>query len=119
MVTLGLVTTGHPTSIIGKYNLKAVDWGVPFAGRDNWDNCIALPEQECADPKPSAYTKSAVSTVVTKDFAGSNDTAMGYFDKRVFPGDVMNSMLVFMNDEQANGEDAAFEFLERTPRRMV
>ena len=37
--------------------------------------------------------------------------AADYFKARVFPGDVMNAMLVFMNENQATGEDAAFEFL--------
>ena len=40
----------NPTSIVGKYSLIPVDFGVPFAGRDNWDNCITLAEQDCADP---------------------------------------------------------------------
>ena len=37
-----------PTSLIGKYNMVPVDFGVPFAGSANWDGCIVKPEQECA-----------------------------------------------------------------------
>lgn len=105
-----------PTALVGKYNLELLDFGVPFGGKDNWDNCIVKPEQDCANPKPTAWTKSEVSTVVTKDFAKSNTTAMRYFGKRVFPGSVMNGMLVYMSDEQATGEDAAYEFLYQHPQ---
>ena len=105
-----------PTALVGKYNLSMLDFGVPFAGKENWDGCIALPEQECANPKPSAWTKSVVHTVITDDFkkrvgaAGSD-----YFAKRIYPGTVMNGMLVYMANEQASGEDAAVEFLEKHP----
>ena len=38
---------------------------------------------------------------------------MNYFKKRTYPGDVMNGMLVYMSDQQADGADAAIEFLVR------
>ena len=104
----------NPTSIVGKYNLQPVDFGVPFAGRDNWDNCITLAEQDCADPKPTAWTKSEVNSIVTANFAktGGKD-ALKYVKKRTFPGEVMNGMLVYMADNQAKGSDAAIEFLKK------
>lgn len=102
-----------PTSIIGKYNMKLVPFGVPFAGAENWDGCIAKAEQDCADPKPSAWTESEVHTVVTDNFKNKAGPAMDYFAKRIFPGSVMGSMLVFMEEEQADGVDAAAEFMSR------
>ena len=103
----------NPTAIIGKYDMQPVDFGVKFAGKENWDNCIVKPEQECANPKPSAWTTSVVNTVVTENFkkTGGKD-AMKYMKKRIFPGPVMNSMLVYMTDNQADGADAAIEFLK-------
>jgi len=104
----------NPTSIVGKYNLQPVDFGVPFAGRDNWDNCITLPEQDCANPKPTAWTKSEVNSIVTANFAKTGGKeALSYVEKRVFPGEVMNGMLVYMADNQAKGSDAAIEFLKK------
>ena len=51
----------NPTSIVGKYNLQPIPFGMcHFAGRDNWDKCITVAEQDCADPKPSAWTQSEV-----------------------------------------------------------
>ncbi|WP_438995851.1 glycine betaine ABC transporter substrate-binding protein [Candidatus Puniceispirillum sp.] len=102
-----------PTDMIGKYDMQMMDFGVPFAGADNWDGCIALPEQECEDPKPSAWTESVVNTVITDDFKKRAGDANDYLTKRVYPGPVMNGMLVYMTEEQANGEDAAYEFLSK------
>jgi glycine betaine/proline transport system substrate-binding protein len=36
---------------------------------------------------------------------------MDYFAKRIIPGSVMGAMLVFMEEEQADGPDAAVEFM--------
>ena len=104
----------NPTSMVGKYGLIPVDFGVPFAGRDNWDNCIMKPAGECADPKQTAWTKSEVNSLITSSFAkkGGND-AVTYVEKRTYPGDVMNGMLVYMADNQAKGSDAAIEFLKQ------
>ena len=57
-----------PTAMIGKYNLVKLDWGIPFAGKENWDGCIAKPEKDCANPKPTAWITPAVNTVVTDKF---------------------------------------------------
>jgi glycine betaine/proline transport system substrate-binding protein len=100
-----------PTAMIGKYKMHKLPFGVPFAGRDNWDGCIVKPEQECANPKPSAWTKSEVNTVITDAFKKKGGPAVDYLATRVFPGAVMNTMLVYMQDNQAGGNDAAVEFL--------
>ena len=102
-----------PTALVGKYGLTMLDFGIPFAGKDNWDNCVVKPEQECAAPKPSAWTKSEVHTVITDSFKKRVGPVGDYFAKRIFPGTVMNGMLVYMADQQATGEDAAVEFLLR------
>ncbi len=106
----------NPTSMVGKYGLIPVDFGVEFAGRDNWDNCIMKPAGECASPKQTAWTKSEVNSLITKSFkekAGKGPTK--YVEKRTYPGEVMNGMLVYMADNQAKGSDAAVEFLVRYP----
>lgn len=101
-----------PTAMIGKHKMVLLDFGVPFAGAENWDGCIVKPEQDCADPKPSAWTNSEVHTVVTDEFKTDADPeVMDYLTKRIFPGEVMNGMLVYMGENQAGGEDAAIEFL--------
>ncbi len=88
-----------------------LDFGIPFAGKENWDGCIVKPEQECANPKPSAWTKSEVHTVITDSFKKRVGPVGDYFASRIFPGPIMNGMLAYMADQQATGEDAAIEFL--------
>jgi glycine betaine/proline transport system substrate-binding protein len=100
-----------PTAMIGKYNMVMVPFGVDFAGTDNWDGCIVKPEQECADPKPSSWTESEVQTIITDAFKTKGGAAISYLEARVYPGSIMNSMLVYMQENQADGADAAAEFL--------
>ncbi len=102
-----------PTAMIGKHKMVKLDFGVPFAGSKNWDGCIVKPEQECANPNPSAWTTSIVNTVVTDKFKKRSGPGFGFLKKRVYPGDVMNGMLVYMGDNQAGGKDAAVEFLKK------
>ena len=101
-----------PTAMIGKHKMVKLPFGVDFAGAENWDGCIAKSEQDCADPKPTAWTQSEVHTVVTDDFKNNaGPEVMDFLGKRIFPGQIMNDMLVYMGDNQAGGEDAAIEFL--------
>ena len=100
-----------PTSIIGKYNMQPVPFGVEYAGDENWNSCITV--EDCENPKQSAWVKSEVYTLVTKEFSEGNADINEYLGKRVFPGEVMGAMLVYMADEQAAGEDAAVEFLTK------
>ncbi|SEL36275.1 ABC transporter substrate-binding protein [Pacificibacter marinus] len=101
-----------PTSIIGKYELQMLPFEAEYAGNDNWNNCVALAEQDCLDPQPTSWIESEVESVVTDDFVAKAGPAADYFKARVYPGEVMNAMLVYMTDNQATGEDAAYEFLE-------
>ena len=107
-----------PTSLVGKYNMQLMDFGVPFAGSENWDDCVAKGPEECMEPKPSAWTKSIVQTIVTAEIKEMTEV-MSYFGKRIFPGSIMNNMLVYMENNQAHGEDGAIEFLEKYPEIWV
>ncbi len=100
-----------PTAVIGKYKLQKLDWETPWGGAENWEGCIAKPEQECLDPQMTSYSASEVNSVVATKFAESGGAAVDYFKARVFPGEAMNEMLVYMTENQASGEDAAYEFL--------
>jgi glycine betaine/proline transport system substrate-binding protein len=74
---------------------------------------MVKPEKDCANPKVSSWTKSEVNTVVTSNFKKNASVALDFISNRVYPGDVMNGMLVFMTSQKASGKDAAFEFLEK------
>jgi len=104
----------NPTSIIGKYGLVPLDWGVDYAGDENWNGCIVKPEQECVDQKPTPIIKSEVNTIITSKFAKQGGKKIvKYIKKRTYPGPVMNGMLVWMADNQAGGSAAAIELLTK------
>ncbi len=98
-----------PTSIIGKYDMQSVPFGVEFAGNEHWDDCIS--QEGCTDPQPTSWIQSEVFTIVTDEFSQGNEDINEFLAARTYPGSVMGAMLVYMADEQASGEDAALEFL--------
>ena len=105
-----------PTSLIGRHKMVMLDFGVPYIGDEHWNGCIVKPEQECDDPQASAWTESEVHTLVTNNFKQkAPQEVWDYFSNRVFPGDIMNGLLVYMDDNQADGADAAVEFLKNNP----
>lgn len=105
-----------PTSLIGRHKMVKLDFGVPYIGDDHWNGCIVKPEQECDDPQASAWTESEVHTLVTNNFKDKvPQEVWDYFSNRVFPGEIMNGLLVYMDDNQADGADAAAEFLKNNP----
>lgn len=103
-----------PTAMIGKHKMVKLDFGVPYGGDKNWNDCISKSEQDCADPKVSSWSKSEVQTVITDKFKKkAGDDVLAYLKKRVYPDELMNTMLVYMADEQADGETAANTFLSK------
>ena len=103
-----------PTALIGKYNMMKLDFGVPFVGSEHWDNCIA--KETCDNPKPTTWIQSEVHTVITDKFKKTSGEAVAtYLKNRVYSAATMNAMLVYMNKNQASGEDAAIEFLLTKP----
>ena len=102
----------QPTSLVGKYNLKLLPWGIPFAGTDNW-NCISNPN--CSDPKPSAWIEASVATISLKSFLAEKPSIQDYLQSRSINSETMNAMLIYMEENQADGDTAAREFLVKYP----
>jgi len=102
-----------PTSLIGKYHLKLVPFGVPYAGDKAWHTCIS--QEDCVNPPKSSWIKSEVFTIITDKFKAKGGPIVDYLAARVYPADVIGAMLVYMEDQQAAGEDAAYEFLAKYP----
>ena len=89
-----------------------LDWGIDYAGDDNWNNCIVKSVEECADPKPTAWTTPVVTSVISKKFkdTASKDT-LGYLENRIWHTEVLNSVLDHMENNKLDGNDAALYFL--------
>ena len=99
----------QPTVNASKYNLKLLDFAAPFDDK-NWHECIANPE--CDTPQRTTWIKSKVNTVVTSKFAAANPQIMAYLDKRSYNSAQVGPIIVYMDENQATGEDAAYEFLK-------
>lgn len=99
-----------PTSILGKYEMVGLDYSVPF-DKDEWTRCNTV--ADCADPKPNAWPKDSVETLVTTKFAErAGAPVMDYFKTRSWSNATVNKLLAWMTDNQATGEEAASYFLK-------
>ncbi len=98
-----------PTPILGKYKMVKVDFGVGL-DQAHWDSCIS--QSVCENPKPSMHPTARVITVTTEDFAKRAPAAYKYLTKRSFTNDAMNGFLVWIDDNQADGETAAVHFVK-------
>lgn len=104
----------QPTAVLYKYPMYKLDWGVPH-DRENWDNCISS-NPDCSSAKKNGWTESSVYTAVTADFKKRNPAVMEYLDRRSYSMQTVGGVLAYMSDNQANGEDAAFFFLQNYPQ---
>ena len=102
-----------PTSLLGKYEMVKVDFGVPL-DQAEWDRCTAV--ADCADPKPNNWPTDEVLTLVAKDVARDTDPAViEYLSRRSWSNDTVNALMAWMTDNQATEEDGAIRFLETHP----
>ncbi|WP_117232604.1 ABC transporter substrate-binding protein [Vibrio maerlii] len=101
-----------PTAILGKYKMVKVDFG---SGVDPEEFLNCTTQIDCAEPKPTMFPKSPVSTVVATSFSSKHPAVMEYLSKRGFMNGDMNTLLAWMEDEQANSEEAMYHFLESHP----
>ncbi|WP_104035769.1 ABC transporter substrate-binding protein [Vibrio jasicida] len=101
-----------PTPVLGKYDMVKVDFG---SGTDveEYRNCTTQPE--CESPKVTMYPPSPVHTVTTEAFANKEPQAYAYLQKRGFTNQQMSQLLAWMEDNQADAEEAMYYFFETYP----
>ncbi|WED24584.1 ABC transporter substrate-binding protein [Vibrio sp. JC009] len=102
-----------PTPVLGKYEMVKVDFG---SGTDlsEYRNCTTQPE--CASPKVTMYPPSPVHTITTENFAQRAPEAYKYLGKRGFTNDQMSQLLAWMEENQADAEEAMYHFFESYPQ---
>ncbi|MGB1236566.1 MAG: glycine betaine ABC transporter substrate-binding protein [Pseudomonadales bacterium] len=103
----------QPTLNASKYGLKKLDFAAGF-DQAHWDSCTTV--VDCESPQRSSWVASQVNTVVASKFAAENPEVMGYFNKRIYSSAQLGDVLIYMDQNQANGEDAAYYFLENQPQ---
>lgn len=98
-----------PTAVLGKYEMVKVDFG---SGVDLEHYQTCLTQEYCENPKPSMYPPAPVDTVTTEVLASEKPTVYKYLTKRSFTNEKMNTLLAWMEDNQAEGYIAAEYFLK-------
>jgi len=99
-----------PSSILGKYDMVRLGFGVDHDAAE-WARCTSVPE--CADPKRNTWPHDRVLTIITKEFsqrAGAD--ILAYLNSRTWDDGTINTLLAWMTDNQATGDEAAVHFLK-------
>lgn len=101
-----------PTEVLGKYEMVKVDFGT---GTDieGYQTCIT--QADCLDPKATMYPPSPVYSITTESFAMNSPSAYQYVSQRSFNNRQMSKMLAWMEDNQADSEEAMYYFFETYP----
>ena len=98
-----------PTSILGKYEMVKLDEGVKHDPKA-WNACNV--KEDCANPIRNAWPTAEVYSVVTDRFKKNGGAAYTYLTKRNWGNQTVNTLLAWMSDNQATGEDGAIHFLK-------
>jgi glycine betaine/proline transport system substrate-binding protein len=98
-----------PTAVLGKYEMVKVDFG-SGVNLKHFQTCLT--QEYCEDPKPSMYPPSPVDTVTTEVLASEKPAVYKYLTKRSFTNEKMNTLLAWMEENQAQGDFAAEYFLK-------
>ncbi|MEV8466843.1 glycine betaine ABC transporter substrate-binding protein [Fluviibacterium sp. DFM31] len=96
-----------PTSILGKYPMVKVDFGVEH--KPDVFKCYADPE--CLTDEKTTYPVGPVKTVVTTDFAETYPELHDLMSKVSFTNAQMGEILAWAEENQASSEEAAVYFL--------
>jgi glycine betaine/proline transport system substrate-binding protein len=98
-----------PTAILGKLPMYMLEPNVDH-DKSEWETCTGV--ADCANPKVNAWGFSYVETVVTDNFAQEASVGLDYITNRSFGNAALNTLLAWMADNQATGEEAAIYYLQ-------
>lgn len=101
-----------PTAVLGKYPMVKVDFGTGV-DTELFLNCTS--NEDCTAEKATMYPPSVVDTLTMGDFAKREPEAFAYLGKRSFTNADMNTILAWMEDNQADGEIAMEHFFVEYP----
>lgn len=96
-----------PTSMLGRYQMVKLDDPVAHDSQQ-WEACTSV--EPCSDPKPNAWPRNPASSVVSRAFAENEVSAMSYVSTRQWKNDMLNMLLAWRADNQANAEEVAQHF---------
>ncbi|APG95735.1 glycine betaine ABC transporter substrate-binding protein [Sinorhizobium americanum] len=103
----------EPTSLLGMYDMVPVDFGVQHDAAE-WKRCTSV--DTCTDPKPNTFPKDNVLTLASKSFIDRTDpAAVEYMKARSWSNKTVNTLMAWMTENQATGEEGARHFLSEHP----
>ncbi|TPJ18926.1 ABC transporter substrate-binding protein [Mesorhizobium sp. B2-7-3] len=101
-----------PTSLLVKYPMVRLE-----GPRDDaeWARCTSV--QDCPDPKPNYWKPAEMVTLATSKFTARDDVdaVKEYIAKRSWTQAEVSEVMLWMTENQANGQDAAKWFIKNKP----
>jgi glycine betaine/proline transport system substrate-binding protein len=102
-----------PTAVLGKYKMVKVDIGADVDEK-HFEECIS--SIDCLEPKVTAFPPAPVYSLAVAGLEKEiGAEGMAYLKKRTLHNDEINTLLAWMEDNQADGEIAAIYFLKNKP----
>jgi glycine betaine/proline transport system substrate-binding protein len=101
-----------PTSLLVKYPMVRLEGAHDEA---EWVRCTT--KQDCPDPKPNYWKPAVEATLASAKFLKRDDLrpAKDYFAKRTWSQAEVGKVMLWMTENQANGEDGAKWFIKNMP----
>ncbi len=101
-----------PTSLLAQYKMKRLDMPNDPA---EWARCTT--KADCPDPKPNYWGVAEMVTLGSEKFNQRTDIpeVKDYLAKRGWTQDQVAQVMLWMTQNQANGEDGAKWFLKNMP----
>ena len=101
-----------PTSLLVKYPMVRLTMA---HDADEWARCTT--KQDCPDPKPNYWQASPEMTIATKAFIDRTDIpeVKDYLSKHEWTQAEVGKVMLWMTENQANGEDGAKWFIKNMP----
>jgi glycine betaine/proline transport system substrate-binding protein len=102
-----------PTSLLVKYPMIRLEG--PKHDDAEWKRCTTQPD--CPDPKPNYWGVNDEITLASDKFLKRDDVAPAkeYFSKRSWTQAEVGKVMLWMTDNQANGQDGAKWFIKNMP----
>ncbi|AZO74416.1 MAG: ABC transporter substrate-binding protein [Mesorhizobium sp.] len=101
-----------PTSLLVKYPMVRLEMAHDDA---EWARCTS--KQDCPDPKPNYWKPAEMVTLASSKFLARDDVGpvKDYLAKRSWTQAEVGKVMLWMTDNQANGEDGAKWFIKKMP----
>lgn len=97
-----------PTSLLVKYPMIRLEMAHDEA---EWARCTSV--QDCPDPKPNYWKPAETVALASAEFAKDGDPAvLEFVGKRSWTQAEVGQVMLWMTENQANGEDGAKWFIE-------